>query len=443
MKRHIVGWLFGIVFIVFMSQCNGFKKIENVFKSQTPYEKYAETLKKAGLDNNLLGRNWLSAGVNAFHDSLLINLPYVESGFFSADNPDARVFNFLAQEGTLLQVNLEFGGDTATKIFVDLYKRNEEWKPAHVQSAEKDTTGFQYEIKGTGVYSLRVQPELLAQGFFELSLQTSAIYAFPVMGKNYRAIGSVFGDPRDNGRRKHEGVDIFAVKGTPVIAAVDGRITRVQERGLGGKVIWQWDNDRNNSLYYAHLDSQLVTPGQWVNVGDTIGLLGNTGNARFTPPHLHFGVYKRGYGARDPYPFLHQVELLPVNLTEKHSFINSWQMVTSKIANIRQSPVSNASIIGQVDKHTPLYIHGATKDWYRIILPDQTHGYIHQSLLAEIGQPIANISVPDKIAVLEDFTNEWSVIGFLEPESDLPVLGRYLNYLFVSFNGRNGWINQP
>jgi murein DD-endopeptidase MepM/ murein hydrolase activator NlpD len=58
-------------------------------------------------------------------------------------------------------------------------------------------------------------------------------------------------------------------------------------------------------LYYAHLDTQLVVPGQFVRAGEPIGTVGNTGNAITTPPHLHFGVYwrQRG-GARDPSAFL-------------------------------------------------------------------------------------------------------------------------------------------
>jgi murein DD-endopeptidase MepM/ murein hydrolase activator NlpD len=58
------------------------------------------------------------------------------------------------------------------------------------------------------------------------------------------------------------------------------------------------------STYYAHLDRQAVTPGQRVNAGDLVGWVGNTGNARTTPPHLHFGVYLAAAGAVDPLPFI-------------------------------------------------------------------------------------------------------------------------------------------
>jgi peptidoglycan LD-endopeptidase LytH len=441
MKKQIWMWLMGTGVMFFMFQCNSIKKIENVFKSQTPYEKYAESLKSSGLDASLLGRNWLSASTKAFKDSLFVNLPYFETGYFTAENPNAHVFNFLAREGTVLQVELDFAGDTSTSIFMDLYWRKDDWTYDHVKSADTNSSILGHEIKKTGIYSLRIQPELLAKGFFNLTLKTSAVYAFPVVGKTHLAIGSVFGDPRDGGRRRHEGVDIFAKKGTPVIAVADGRITRVQDRGLGGKVVWQWDNQRNINIYYAHLDSQLVVPGQSVNIGDIVGLVGNTGNAIRTPPHLHFGIYKRGMGAQDPYPFLYQPEFLPYDISERKPSLHTWKIITAQAANIRVSPIGNSKIIGQAVKDTPVFITGATKDWYRLILPDHRTGYIHQSLIREISNPITNLAVINKKAVLENINHETSLIGFIEPDEKIPVLGKFLDYYLISFNGILGWVS--
>jgi murein DD-endopeptidase MepM/ murein hydrolase activator NlpD len=117
-------------------------------------------------------------------------------------------------------------------------------------------------------------------------------------------VQSIFGDPRDAGRRQHEGVDIFASRGTPVLSATHGVVTRVGETTRGGRVVWVWDPGRALSLYYAHLSEQHVTIGQRVDAGDVLGTVGNTGNARTTPPHLHFGIYERGRGAIDPYWFI-------------------------------------------------------------------------------------------------------------------------------------------
>ena len=92
-----------------------------------------------------------------------------------------------------------------------------------------------------------------------------------------------------------------------MLATSAGTINRVSVTNLGGKVVWIRDPVRNANIYFAHLDSQVVQNGDRVEVGDTIGFVGNTGNARTTPPHLHFGIYRRGEGAVDPAPFIRPV----------------------------------------------------------------------------------------------------------------------------------------
>src|SRR5690606_5480939 len=82
----------------------------------------------------------------------------------------------------------------------------------------------------------------------------------------------------------------------PVLAATDGVILSVRHTPIGGKVIWMRPDGEDVELYYAHLDRQDVRPGERVRAGDQIGLVGNTGNARGTSPHLHFGVYQRRTG---------------------------------------------------------------------------------------------------------------------------------------------------
>ena len=73
---------------------------------------------------------------------------------------------------------------------------------------------------------------------------------------------------------------------------------------LGGNVVWIFDPSRGQSHYYAHLEKQAVSTGERVKAGDVVGYVGNTGNARTTPPHLHFGIYSRGEGPVDPLPFV-------------------------------------------------------------------------------------------------------------------------------------------
>ena len=126
--------------------------------------------------------------------------------------------------------------------------------------------------------------------------------AFPVAGERSH-IGSFWGDRRSGGKRKHEGIDIFAKKGTDVVAVCDGSIVSVGNSGIGGKTVWLRADDYSWSAYYAHLDSQAVYAGQAIKKGTVIGTVGNTGNARYTPSHLHFGIYTFS-GAVDPLPYV-------------------------------------------------------------------------------------------------------------------------------------------
>jgi len=124
---------------------------------------------------------------------------------------------------------------------------------------------------------------------------------FPISGKSN--IGSYWGDSRDGGARKHEGIDIFAAKGTAVVAVADGYVLEVTEDGIGGKSVTIQSDDYTWRSYYAHLDQQKVARGQLVKKGQLIGTVGNTGNAKSTPSHLHFGIYD-GNIAIDPLPYV-------------------------------------------------------------------------------------------------------------------------------------------
>lgn len=103
--------------------------------------------------------------------------------------------------------------------------------------------------------------------------------------------------------RKHEGIDIFAPRGTPVQSATEGIVMRVGENRLGGQVVWVL-GPGGQRHYYAHLDRfSDVRTGMRVEAGRVLGYVGNTGNAITTPPHLHYGIYETG-GAINPYPLI-------------------------------------------------------------------------------------------------------------------------------------------
>ncbi|MEO7306347.1 MAG: M23 family metallopeptidase [Ferruginibacter sp.] len=129
----------------------------------------------------------------------------------------------------------------------------------------------------------------------------AAALVYPVSGKTSK-VGGFFGDYR-NGGRSHKGMDIYAKKGTPVVAVCDGTITSTKTEILGGKTIRLRGAGKTWTAYYAHLDKLGVSVGQRVKKGETIGTIGNTGNAKHKPSHLHFGIYGGGR-AVNPMPYV-------------------------------------------------------------------------------------------------------------------------------------------
>lgn len=128
----------------------------------------------------------------------------------------------------------------------------------------------------------------------------------PVQGVRARQIADTFGAARGSDRT-HQGVDIFAKRGTPVVSATRGVVVSVRDGGLGGKQVWVLGPGRERH-YYAHLDGWAddLSTGQVVQPGDVLGYVGTTGNAQGTPPHLHYGIYGE-QGAYDPLPLFKAV----------------------------------------------------------------------------------------------------------------------------------------
>lgn len=370
MARHIV-WL---LIAVMMFAC---RAGTGLFGKKTPHEQYADKLSSAGLNETALGRAWFQAAEQSLANPLRVTIPYKETGYFAADRPQAAGLRFEARLGEKLSIRLSKKPATGFAVYVELWKAPEtaDKKPKLEAVADTLNHAIEYEVDEQGTYIIRVQPELLKGGEYTLSISAGPSLAYPIRAPGRNHIQSYWGDPRDAGGRRHEGIDMFAPKRTPVVAAADGRVTRVNENNLGGKVVWMRPEDKNYVLYYAHLDEQLVTDGQRVKVGDTLGLIGNTGNARNTPPHLHFGIYGPG-GAVDPLPFVNPNIKTPPDIKAPESNLGKYLRAEGRQARFYAGLNEPAATLPQ---HALMHVEAATVDWYKVRLPDGRAGLVKSS----------------------------------------------------------------
>lgn len=127
--------------------------------------------------------------------------------------------------------------------------------------------------------------------------------AMPLEDVSKKAIADTWQAPRGIGRL-HEGQDIFAPRGTPVLSATNGYVLKRGENNLGGQTV-SVISSGGRVYYYAHLDSYApgLEVGDRVSTRTVLGFVGTTGNAQGTPPHLHFGVYTLN-GPINPLPLL-------------------------------------------------------------------------------------------------------------------------------------------
>lgn len=429
-----------------LAGCTALERLpDQLFDSRSPRERYVDAISAAGLTGTALAADWLAAAQRALAQAPTVTPPHEEVGYLIPAEAGAIAFAVDARRGQELYFSLEMPGDTAALVFLEAWHDPGSGLPPElVASADSGSRSLELRPRRDGRYILRAQPELLRGGRFTAALRLAPTLAFPVTGGRDSDVGSRFGAPRDGGRRSHHGVDIFARRGTPVIASAAGTVNRVQNTNLGGLVVWLRD-DEGNRLYYAHLDSQLVTAGQRVEAGDTIGTVGNTGNARTTPPHLHFGVYRRGEGPVDPWWFIHQPRGSVPRLVADTSRLGDWVRVRPALATLRAAPAPRADSVHAMEQHTALRVVAAVGEWYRVRLPDGRDGYLPASLTEPAATAIAaaELDAADTVlarpgsAALHDV-----LLDALPAPRPVDVLARFDRYLMIRLpDGASGWID--
>jgi murein DD-endopeptidase MepM/ murein hydrolase activator NlpD len=408
------------------------------------HDTYIRYLERAGLHETALGRDWIEASAEALEAPVEITLPYRESIYFDPAKASSAGYRFELKRGQDLTIVVNT--DTQLRYYLDLFQEISS-NTTRVQPIEvsEDGTMRTYHIRRTTIHLLRIQPELLRGGLITLTIEHGPSLAFPLEDYDLGAVISWFGAPRDGGTRRHEGIDILAPRGTKVVAPVRAYVRRFGVSARGGNVVGLMDEKRGLYIYFAHLDTQAVKRNQWVEPGDVLGTVGNTGNAITTVPHLHFGVYQRhsGWGgAVDPIDYLKEVGGVVPEIAADVSALGTW--VRAKEGARLNSPGLAASTESELEPFTLLAVDGASADSYRVRLPDGRIGYIPELDVETLEEPLGTSFSQTTVALFDAPDPRASIITQVAVGEELQILGGFKDYLFVRNGiGDPGWISIP
>lgn len=425
--------------LLLLAGCRG-ERLRELLGDYTPRQRYAMRLVEAELDRTALGRDWMAVAESALVNPVAVAAPYREESYLDPREAMAVAYRVTLRRGQRLEVAFESAPDSGYRVFLDVFRtpRDSGDVPRHVLSADSLERSLEYLARRDADYLVRIQPELLRGGRYTITIVVKPTLDFPVSGYDTTAIRSRYGDARDGGRRRHEGLDIFARRGTPVLAAADGYVRSTRPNNLGGNVIWLRD-DLERTHYYAHLDSVAVFRGLVVQAGDTIGFVGNSGNARTTPPHLHFGVYQRG--SFDPYPALYRLPAVPDAFSGDPDLVGRLARVSRERTRIREAPNVGAAVVAELARHTPVRVAAGTGSWYRVTLPDGATGYLASGLTERLDGAIRRQTIGAETDVLSDPDPAAVAVDRIVTGTELDVLGAFGGFVFVqASSGRYGWV---
>lgn len=365
------------------------RQISDRLRGASPRERYADDLRGEGDASAALARAWTAAGDRALGAPAAAPLPLREQGAFTGADPAALAWRVRPRRGERVTVRLDADADSGARLFTELWREDRDDPSARRLVASGDGLHATYDVlvdDADAVYVLRVQPALRRRVRWNIAFGVGPSLAFPVQGRDARAIASGWGAARDGGARSHEGVDIMAPRGTPALAAEDGVVRYVGDDQLGGRVVSVAAPERGHSLYYAHLDTQAVHGGQVMHAGDTVGFVGNTGNARGGPPHLHFGVYT-GDGAVDALPYLDDRRRPASAPGRDTAFVGRavWTAARSALA-LRAGPGPGATTVALLAPRTTLAVDGVTGG-----------GWLHVRVMDARAEPVTGYVSADAV----------------------------------------------
>lgn len=401
----------------------------------SPHGTYLAALIREDLNSS--ARRWAAEATATLQNPLPIAMPYSERRLLENEHLQPVTFGVALREEQLLQVDVIPSTNTRAEVFVDVFVVGEdEVTPKRVGSMASNKRTMTLEARRDGNYLVRVHPSRTAVGLIDIAITSPYKFGFPVDIARDNAVQSYFGAARDAGKRSHEGIDIFASRGTPVLAAADGRVTRVAETPLGGKQVWV--RNGKYAFYYAHLDSTAVAKGDEVTRSQLLGTVGNTGNASTTAPHLHFGVYRRWQGAVDPLPLVGPSKNASIVTIPDVALAPRWVSVTASRLNLRAGPSLQNAVTGSLTRGDLVRVDAVAGDWLRITAGSGRMGFVARRLT---DLPVESDLLLDRDSLVTVRPKKDApIIGQLNTGQQLHALGRFGDFTLVKMpGGMIGW----
>jgi murein DD-endopeptidase MepM/ murein hydrolase activator NlpD len=442
MRSNLNAYWLLLVLLPLISGCRK-EIVPKPYYPSNAHDAYRHSLHQAKLAETALGREWIYYSRKALQEIVEIEPPFEEIFYVSSTSAYAVAYGFAVKRGQRIEVVVTAKTQKPGRIFIDLFRVEgsvpSEWP--RIASANEKELRLEFEPRRNAKYVLRLQPELLRGGQYHIVIRNRASLDFPVSGRTSRSIKSGFGEPRDGGKRRHHGVDIFAPRHTPVLAPSKSYVHHVGQGRRGGSLIWLLDPNRSVYFYFAHLETQKVMRNTWVEPGQCIGTVGNSGNARTTSPHLHFGIYVRGEGPVDPFYFIHQPMTKSIPVTADERNLGQWVRTKLSRIGIKKSFYGQHSASLYLDKHSVMKVMAAAGRFYRVMLPDGTRGYVLSKSVEPVGVMLHKHRLSGMEFIKEMPEKDSISMELLNKGEEYFILGKYKDFWFVKTQeGSFGWM---
>ena len=364
-----------LLFFLIFTSCKEFQKVSDTITKPSAKDVFERELKQ----KDTIFKRYQLAYYKSRRNTLKLELPTSLSSKSNTEDFSMLSYTVSLERGEKLKIESEINADSL-QLVIDVFTfQNDSIVSDKPVASNKPTSNLlEFEVKKTSNYKVVIFPELKKNIDFSLKIFTKPTFLFPVAGKENKAIQSFWGAQRDGGRRKHKGIDIFAKRGTPVIAVTNGYVSSAKNSGLGGKQVWQRSGIFGYSMYYAHLDSIAVSARTRLKAGDTLGFVGNTGNARTTSPHLHFGMYTSS-GAINPLPFVKKSTDLKI--ANEQLFKTGFTKLNKNELRIGAS--TKFKKVETLERNRKVTILSKVENWYHLKVNDSLEGFMHKSLIME------------------------------------------------------------